>query len=174
MMPPLYPPEFVQPMRDELTAVGFRELRTPDEVDREVTAPGTALVVINSICGCAGGTARPAAAMALQNRVIPDRLVTVFAGMEREAVERVRQYHRDAAPPSSPSMVLFKDGRVAAMVPRSDIEGRSPEELAARLVAAFNEHCARPGPSIPPEDFARLRYGRTCGSSIPRAPRGSP
>jgi len=171
MMPPLYPPDLVQPMRDELTAVGFRELLTPDEVDRAVTAPGTTLCVINSICGCAGGTARPAAARALQNRVIPDRLVTVFAGMEREAVERVRWHHREAAPPSSPSMVLFKDGRVAAMIERSDIEGRAPEELAARLVALFNQHCARPGPSIPPEEFARLSHGRTCGSSIPRAPR---
>lgn len=172
MMPPLYPPELVQPMRDELVAVGFRELRTPEEVDREVAAPGTAFFVINSVCGCAGGTARPAAAMALQNRVIPDRLGTVFAGMEREAVERLRWHHRDAAPPSSPAMVLFKDGRVVAILSRSDIEGRAPEELAARWVSIFNEHCARPGPSIPPEAFARLRYGRACGSSIPRAPGG--
>jgi putative YphP/YqiW family bacilliredoxin len=171
MQPPMYPEEFVTPMRQELTAVGFQELRTPEEVDRAVAAPGTTLCVINSICGCAGGTARPAVALALQHRVIPDRLVTVFAGMERDAVERVRQYHRDAAPPSSPSMVLFKDGKVVAMVQRSDIEGRTAQEVAGRLVAEFGEACARPGPSIPPEEYAKLKHLHACGSGIPRMQR---
>jgi len=171
MQPPMYPEEFVTPMREELTAVGFQELRSPDEVDKVVTGKGTTLCVINSICGCAGGTARPAVALALQHKVIPDRLVTVFAGMERDAVEKVRQYHRDVAPPSSPSMVLFKDGKVVAMVQRSDIEGRTAQEVAGRLVADFGDHCARPGPSIPPEKFAQLKHLHACGSSVPRVQR---
>jgi putative YphP/YqiW family bacilliredoxin len=106
--------------------------------------------------------------MALQNKVIPDKLVTVFAGMEREAVDRVRQLHAEAAPPSSPSMVLFKDGKVAAMFPRSEIEGRMPQEIAEGLAEAFNEFCTKPGPSIPPEELAKLRHIKMCGSQIPR------
>jgi putative YphP/YqiW family bacilliredoxin len=124
--------------------------------------------MINSICGCAAGGARPAVALALQNKVIPDRLTTAFAGMEHEAVARVREHHAGAAPPSSPSIVLFKDGKVAAMIQRHDIEGRPPEDLAAGLVEIFNRHCTKPGPSIPPERFAKLGFARTCGSSIPR------
>lgn len=169
MLPPIYPPHLVQPMRDELTAVGFRELRTPEEVDGAVAEPrGTTLCVINSVCGCAAGGARPAVAAALQNKLIPDRLVTVFAGMEREAVDRVREHHADVAPPSSPCMVLFKEGRVAAMVPRSDIEGCPPQELAGRLIEIFNVHCSRSGPSVPPEQFAKLSFAQVCGSSLPR------
>src|ERR671931_1665053 len=102
MLPPSYPPDMVQPFRDELTAVGVKELLTPDEVERAVSSKGTVFCVINSICGCAGGTARPAAAAALQNKVIPDQIVSVFAGMEREATDRLRQHHAEAAAPSSP------------------------------------------------------------------------
>ena len=170
-LPPIYPPDAVKPFREELTAVGFEELKTPQEVDAAVSSTkGTLLCVINSVCGCAAGSARPGVGMALQNAVIPDRLVTVFAGMEREAVDRVRQLHAEAAPPSSPSMVLFKDGRVAAMFPRSEIEGRSPQEIAEGLVEVFNRHCTRKGPSMPPEEFAKLRHIRMCGSQIPRFP----
>jgi putative YphP/YqiW family bacilliredoxin len=168
-LPPIYPPDAVVPFREELTAVGFEELKTPADVDAAVTSTkGTMLCVINSVCGCAAGSARPGVGMALQNKLIPDKLVTVFAGMEREAVDRVRQLHAGAAPPSSPSMVLFKDGRVAAMFPRSDIEGRSPQEIAGALVKAFNEHCSRKGPSMPPEEFAKLKHIKMCGSQIPR------
>lgn len=169
MQPPLYPPELVQPLRQELVDVGFEELRTAEEVDRAVAqSPGTTLCVINSVCGCAAGAARPGVALALQNGVIPDRLVTVFAGMDREAVDRVRRLHEEAAPPSSPAIVLFKDGRVAAMVPRSDIEGRPAGELARHLADLFDRHCGRKGPSIPPEKFARLSFVQMCGSSLPR------
>jgi len=99
MLPPIYPPDAVMPFRDELSAVGIRDLLTPEDVDKAVAAPGVTLCVINSICGCAGGTARPAVAMALQNKVIPDALFSVFAGMEREATDKLRQYHADVAAP---------------------------------------------------------------------------
>ena len=168
-LPPIYPPEAVVPFREELTAVGFEELKTPQDVDAAIKATkGTLLCVINSVCGCAAGSARPGVGMALQNKVIPDKLVTVFAGMEREAVDRVRQLHAEAAPPSSPSIVLFKDGEVAAMFPRSEIEGRSPQEIAEGLVQVFTEHCTRKGPSIPAEELAKLRHIKMCGSHIPR------
>src|SRR6185436_188390 len=98
MLPPIYPPDAVQPFRDELNVVGLKDLQTPEDVDRAVTGKGTTFCVINSVCGCAAGAARPAVALALQNQVIPDNLVTVFDGMEREAVDKVRQYHAEAAP----------------------------------------------------------------------------
>jgi len=168
MLPPMYPSEAVQPFRDELTAVGLQDLLSPGDVDQAVSRKGVTLCVINSVCGCAGGTARPAVAIALQNKVIPDHLVAVFAGMERDAVNKVREYHAAAAPPSSPSIVLFKDGQVAEMFGRERIEQRSAQEVAADLVAAFDRHCSKPGPSIPPEQFAKLSHVQACGSSIPR------
>ena len=171
MLPPIYPPDAVQPFRDELNVVGLKDLLTPEDVEKAVKAGGTTFCVVNSVCGCAAGAARPAVALALQNKVIPDNLVTVFAGMEREAVNKVREYHASVAPPSSPSIVLFKDGRVAEMFGRERIEGRTAPEIAADLVEAFNRHCSKPGPSIPPEQFARLRNVQACGSSIPRMPR---
>jgi putative YphP/YqiW family bacilliredoxin len=168
MLPPIYPPEAVQPFRDELNVVGLKDLLTPEDVDKAVKAGGTTFCVINSVCGCAAGAARPAVALALQNKVIPDNLVTVFAGMERDAVNKVREFHAAAAPPSSPSIVLFKNGQVAAMFGRERIEGRTAPEIAADLVAAFDQHCSKAGPSIPPEQFAKLSHVQACGSSIPR------
>lgn len=168
MLPPIYPADAVQPFRDELNVVGLKDLLTPEEVDSAVKAKGTTFVVVNSVCGCAAGAARPAVAMALQNKVIPDHLVTVFAGMERDAVNKVREHHAAVAPPSSPSIVLFKDGQVAEMFGRERIEGRQAPEIAADLVAAFNRHCSKPGPSIPPEQYAKLTHVQACGSSIPR------
>lgn len=165
---PIYDPQAVQPMRDELVAVGFEELRTAEDVDRVVRETrGALLVVVNSVCGCAAGSARPGVALALQHTVIPDRLATVFAGMEHEAVARVRELHA-GYPPSSPSMVLFKDGKLVAMVERHMIEGKNPQQLAAELVEIFTRHCSRPGPSIPASEFARLDFAKICGSSIPR------
>ena len=165
---PMYDMEAVQPMRDELVAVGFEDLRTSEDVDRVFgETKGTLLVMINSVCGCAAGSARPGVALALQHTVIPDRLVTVFAGMEYDAVDRVRELHA-GYPPSSPSMVLFKDGTLAAMVERSKIEGRTPEQVASELVQIFARHCSRPGPSIPAREFAQLDFAKVCGSSIPR------
>jgi len=165
---PMYDMDAVQPMRDELVAVGFEDLRTSQDVDRVLAeTKGTLLIMVNSVCGCAAGSARPGVASALQHTVIPDRLATVFAGMEYEAVDRVRALHA-GYPPSSPSMALFKDGKLVHMVERKMIEGRRPEEIARELTPIFDRHCSRPGPSIPAEEFDKLDFAKVCGSSIPR------
>ena len=169
--PPTYPPEAVQFMRDELTSFGIEELLTPEDVDKNVSgSKGTTLCMINSICGCAAGSARPGVGLALQHKLIPDRITTAFAGMEHEAVRRVRELHASAAPPSSPSIVLFKDGEVATIIERHQIEGRTPPEIAETLAKAFNEHCTKEGPSIPADEFSKLKHIQACGSSIPRMP----
>ncbi len=134
----------VAPMREELVRLGFEEARTPEALEAAVEGrPGTAFVVVNSICGCAAGRARPGVALALQRaRVKPDRLVTVFAGNDLEAVARARRYF-EGYPPSSPSMGLMKDGKLVWMLERRDIEGRDAPEIAADIVEAFEEHCAK-------------------------------
>ena len=137
----MYPEEMVQPMREELTSVGFRELRTPDEVDYVLRrAEGTVLVVVNSICGCAAGKARPAVALALSHRARPDVLSTVFAGQDREATDRARTYFTGYGP-SSPSIALLRDGNLVFMLERCDIEGRDPHSIAEDLVSAFERFC---------------------------------
>ncbi len=138
----MYDERFVQPMRQELTAAGVKEMRTAEEVDATLQdSKGTVLVVVNSICGCAAGAARPAVKMALtRSEKKPAMLTTVFAGQDREATERARSYFV-GYPPSSPSIALLKDGEVVKMVPRSEIEGRSADQIAEALVTAFNEHC---------------------------------
>jgi putative YphP/YqiW family bacilliredoxin len=130
-------------MREELTRLGFEELKTPDEVDAALDgAEGTVLLVVNSVCGCAAGKARPGVARALGHRTVPNRLVTVFAGMELDATERARSYF-EAYGPSSPQIVLFKSGQPVHMLERGDIEGREAVEIAADLTAAFDRHCGR-------------------------------
>ncbi len=137
-----YNPMMVQPMRDELVRIGFEELMTPEEVDRALAREeGTTLVVVNSVCGCAAGKARPGVSLALGHSVKPDWLVTVFAGMEMEATDRARSYF-EGYPPSSPQIALFKDGRLVHMLERKDIEGRGAEEIATELRAVFDQHCA--------------------------------
>ncbi len=133
---------FLQPMRDELTRVGFTELRTPADVERELGArSGTALVFVNSVCGCAAGMARPGVAEALARATArPDRLLTVFAGQDREATAAARGYLGDV-PPSSPSIALLKDGELVAFVPRHQIEGRSAGMVAQQVVDALESHC---------------------------------
>ena len=140
-----YSPMMLQPMREELTRVGFQELLTPDQVDSFLSADvgGTALLVVNSVCGCAAGQARPGVRLALQGAVTPDRLATVFAGQDLEATARAREYFSDI-PPSSPSIALFKDGELVEFVPRHRIEGTSPEDLAEHLRAAFDRWFASP------------------------------
>ncbi len=138
----MYPEILVIPMREELTRLGVTELTTAAEVDRELTAPqGTAMVVVNSICGCAAGRMRPAVRIALENRARPDRLYTVFAGQDAEATDRARSYFTGYRP-SSPSIALFRDGKLVHMVQRSDIEHRDPQDIAAELQKAFDQHCA--------------------------------
>lgn len=138
----MYPEEFVAPMREELTRIGFREMRTSAEVDSVLGgAQGTALLVVNSICGCAAGKARPAVALALENQERPDLLTTVFAGQDTDATARARSYITGYGP-SSPSIALLKDGKTVFMLERSQIEGRPAEAIAEDLVAAFNTFCA--------------------------------
>lgn len=136
-----YSPLLIKPMRDELAAVGFEELMTPEDVDRWMgDGSGTSLLVINSVCGCAAGMARPGVRMALDHDKKPARLGTVFAGQDVEATAQARARFAEV-PPSSPSMALFKDGELVYFVPRHRIEGRGPEDLAADLKNAFDEHC---------------------------------
>lgn len=136
----MYPPELVKPMREDLTSVGFEELHTTEEVDKALDKEGTTLVVVNSVCGCAAANARPGARMSLQNAKRPDNLVTVFAGVDKEATDKARE-HMVPFPPSSPSMALFKDGELVHMLERHHIEGRPAELIAENLMDAYNEHC---------------------------------
>src|SRR5205809_3728650 len=139
---PMYDPELVRPMREELTGLGFAELRTPDEVDAALRgAQGPTLVVVNSVCGCAARNARPAATLALQHARRPKRLLTVFAGQDAAATERARSYFT-GYPPSSPQMGLFTDGRLVFMLERKNIEGRPAQDIADDLTAAFDRYCA--------------------------------
>ena len=165
---PMYDQDAVQPMRDELLAVGFEELLTAEDVDNAIKNNNgkTVFVMINSVCGCAAGSARPGVSLALQNDVIPDKLYTGFAGQERDAVERLRQ-HIKGFPPSSPSIALFKNGELVHFVPRLNIEGYSAEQIAANLKNVFNENCSAKGPSITPEQFSQVMYAKSCGSKIP-------
>lgn len=138
-----YDPRLVQPMREELTSLGFEELLTPDDVDRAVgQSEGTVLVVVNSVCGCAAGKARPGVRLAVQHDLVPDKLTTVFAGMEMDAVDRARS-HFTGYPPSSPQIGLLKGGKLVFMMERQDIEGREANDIAARLVEAFDKHCTK-------------------------------
>ncbi|MDX1699555.1 MAG: BrxA/BrxB family bacilliredoxin [Melioribacteraceae bacterium] len=169
MNSPMYDPAAVQPMRDELVYVGFSELKTPEEVDQAIGVNNdeTTLVFINSVCGCAAGSARPGISMALQGKIIPDNIVTVFAGQEKAAVNSVRTKYLSKYPPSSPSAALIKNGEVLFMLPRHHIEGRSPEQLSDILQQVFNEHCKKVGPSISKEKYDKLIHAKMCGSKIP-------
>ena len=139
----MYPEEYVQPMRQELTSIGFQELRTPAEVDAVLTKTrGTVLVVVNSICGCAAGRARPAVAMALENQARPEVLATVFAGQDTDATTQARNYFT-GYPPSSPSVALLRDGKLVYMLERKEIEGRDPYTIAEDLTKAFDRFCSQ-------------------------------
>lgn len=138
----MYPEELVAPMREDLTLVGFEEFKTPGQVVEHLEDHnGTTLMVINSVCGCAAGAARPGVKWAVTNSDNkPDRLTTVFAGVDREAVEKAREY-TSPYPPSSPSIALFKDGELVHFIERHHIEGRSAEMIGHHLVEVFNEYC---------------------------------
>lgn len=138
----MYPEEMVEPMREELTSIGFKELRTPEDVDAALrNSKGTTLVFVNSICGCAAGKARPGVTLALRNRFRPERLTTVFAGQDAEATAQARSYFSQY-PPSSPSIALLRDGAPVFMMERHQIEGRMAEEIAGELAQAFDRYCA--------------------------------
>jgi putative YphP/YqiW family bacilliredoxin len=136
----MYPEYLVAPMRQDLTSAGFVELKTVEEVDQSIKSEGTVLVVVNSVCGCAAANARPAAKIAASNEKHPDRLVTVFAGMETDAVNKARGYMLPY-PPSSPSMALFKDGKLVHIIERHQIEGRPAQMIADNLIGAFEANC---------------------------------
>jgi putative YphP/YqiW family bacilliredoxin len=137
-----YPEFFVAPMRDELTRLGFEELRTPGSVEQAVDGTrGTLMIVVNSICGCAAGKARPGVALALRHQTRPDRLASVFAGFDVDATARARDYFTGFGP-SSPSVALLRDGKLVYMLERWAIESRTAEQIAAELTQAFDKHCA--------------------------------
>jgi len=166
-MPPTYDPEAVQPMIEELTNVGLESLTTAEDVDRLVSqTPGTTLLVINSVCGCAAGNCRPGVNLALQNSKIPNNLGTVFAGVHTEAVERARSLMTDV-PPSSPCIALFKDGSLIGVLERRHIEQMTAVDIQEALVKVFDEQCDREGPSVPPEVADGNEHVKRCGTSIP-------
>jgi putative YphP/YqiW family bacilliredoxin len=137
-----YPEMLIQPMREDLTRLGVEELRTPEQVDETIrNSQGTLMVVVNSICGCAAGKARPGVALALQHNIKPDKVATVFAGADIDATERARSYFTGYGP-SSPSIALLKDGKLVYMLERYQIEGRDAQEIAGELTQAFDEYCA--------------------------------
>jgi putative YphP/YqiW family bacilliredoxin len=139
---PMYPEIMCVPMREELTRLGIEELRTAEEVDKAVMTPGTTIVVVNSICGCAAGRMRPAVRLALQSGPRPDHAYSVFAGQDTEATERARSYFT-GYPPSSPSIAILRDGQLVYMMPRRDIESREAPAIAADLKAAFDRFCGK-------------------------------
>ncbi len=165
---PMYDQNSVQPMRDALIAVGFSELLTAKDVEEAIDVEDnkTTLVIINSVCGCAAGSARPGISLALQNETIPDKIYTGFAGQEKDAVDRIR-LQLDGFPPSSPSIALFKDGKVLHFTQRHQIEGRTAEEIANEWKEIFNQHCSNKGPSISSENFTEVNHAVSCGSKIP-------
>jgi putative YphP/YqiW family bacilliredoxin len=166
MMQPMYDPEAVRPMWEELAQCGVTPLKSAADVDAAVAKPGTTMVVVNSICGCAAGGARPGVTKALQNSVIPDNLTTVFAGVDMEAVARAREL-MPSVRPSSPSVAIFKNGEVVYVLERRQIERMRAEEIAQELTRAFGEHCSGKGPSVSPEVYAEVVHVKQCGSQIP-------
>ena len=138
----MYPEIMVVPMREELTRAGIKETRTAQEVDAALAKPGTTMVVVNSICGCAAGKMRPGVRMALQNSVVPDQSVTVFAGQDREATDRARSYF-EGNPPTSPAVAILRDGKLVYLMQRFVIENNPAQAIAQELARAFNEYCAK-------------------------------
>ena len=137
----MYPEEMCVPMREELTSAGFKELKTVEQVDNMLTKKtGTVLVLVNSVCGCAAGSCRPGALLSLENEKKPDFLTTVFAGQDKDATKRAREYMAPF-PPSSPSIALYKNGELVHFIERHDIEGNLKQVIAEKLIAAYNQHC---------------------------------
>ena len=159
---PSYDPVTVQPMRDELTSVGCKELLTPEDVDKALgrNDDKTVLVVINSVCGCSAGSGRPGVMMALQNSIIPNKFYTLFGGMEKDAIDRYRSKYLANHPTSSPHIALFRNGEPVAIFKRSDIDGYTAGSIASQLVAIFNKECSNVGPSISAKDFEDVTQGQ--------------
>ena len=145
-----YDPKMVGWMEKELVDIGIHALKSADDVESFLKLKGTSLIVVNSVCGCAAGAARPGVGMALQHKVIPDNIATVFAGVDPDATAKAREFFKDI-PPSSPSVAILKDGEVVHFLPRHEIEGYDYEQIADKLTPAFDEHCQKEGPSVPME-----------------------
>ena len=159
---PSYDAVYVQPMREELTTVGCKELLTPEDVDKALDRNDdkTILVVINSVCGCSAGSGRPGVMMALQNSIIPDELYTLFGGMEKDAIDWYRNKYLANHQTSSPHIALFRNGEPVAIFKRSDIDGHTAESIASQLVVIFNNECSNTGPSISAKDFENITQGK--------------
>ena len=165
-MQPLYDREAVEPMWQELAQCGVTPLTTASAVDAVLAKPGTTLIVVNSVCGCAAGSARPGVTKALQSEIIPDHFATVFAGVDREATQRARERMPEVQP-SSPMVGLFKDGKLIFALERRNIERMDVESIALELAEAFRRHCTRPGPSVSADVYDKVVHARQCGSQIP-------
>ncbi|MDP8243555.1 MAG: BrxA/BrxB family bacilliredoxin [Candidatus Hinthialibacter antarcticus] len=165
-MPPIYDPEAVKPMEQELVSVGITALSTPEDVDQAVAQDGAVLIVINSVCGCAAGGARPGVTQALQHAKIPTHLYTAFAGVTTEAVGRVRE-HMAEIPPCSPCIALFKEGKPVHVLERRHIEQMDANAIATNLTQVFDQVCDREGPSISKEEYDKLQSVKMCGSDVP-------
>ena len=167
---PNYDPAAVQYMREELTHVGFKELLTSDQVDESLLQNNdeSVFLVVNSVCGCAAGSARPGIALALQHHIIPEHLVCTFAGMDKKPLEYIRQRFLSNYVPSSPCFALFRNGEIEFIMERKDLVNKSPEEIAEILTKVFDQKCKRPGPSISPEKYNTLDNVVMCSSNIPR------
>ena len=167
---PTYDPQAIQPFRDELVAVGFKETHTPEEFENTLNADPekTTLVVVNSVCGCSAGSLRPGVSQSLQNLIIPDNLVTVFAGQEKSALAHIRSTYLSNYAPSSPNALLFKGGKLLSFLPRETFQEHTQEDLSQILSDLFNKHCMAVGPSTSPENFEKLKHAISCGSKIPR------
>ncbi len=167
----MYPAYLTEPMERELTEVGFSALHSAEEVDQTLNAPsGTTLLMVNSVCGCAAAMARPGAKMSLENAKRPDRLVTVFAGVDAEAVQTARE-HLLPYPPSSPAIALFKDGKLVHMIERRHIEGRPAQMIAESLKAAYDTYCAAKKDAMRSGPFLKQPF--ILRASAPRSPRWS-
>lgn len=166
---PTYDPVAVQPLRDELTDVGFQEVLTIEEFENIVNQENdeTVFLFINSVCGCSAGTARPGATLALQGEIIPNKLITAFAGQDKEVIQHIREKYLSEFTPCSPCMAMFKNGRLEFYLPRIEIERKRAEDIANILSSLFNERCTRKGPSISPEEYEKFKYKRMCGSKVP-------
>ncbi|NOX64909.1 MAG: BrxA/BrxB family bacilliredoxin [Chlorobi bacterium] len=167
--PPIYDSEAIQPMRDELIYVGFEEMRTPQKVNEilSVNDDKTKLVFINSVCGCSAGSARPGVTLALQHSKIPHKLVTSFAGNDRDAVDFIREKYLAEYTPSSPAMAIIKNGETLYHMGRHEIIEKSPEEISQMLIEQFEKLDGRQGPSITNEKHEMLVHSVSCGSKIP-------
>ena len=168
--PPVYDPVAVQPMRDELTFVGFEEMLTPDVAEKNLSVMDdeTKLVFINSVCGCSAGSARPGMTLALQHNKIPHKLYTSFAENDRDSVDLIRENYLSQFAPSSPVIAILKNGETLYHMGRADIIGKSPEEISELLIDVFDSIDGKEGPSINTENYQQLVHAISCGSKIPR------